>query len=70
LRIGAAFAVEIRRPGARTWTKPLSRWVKRIYDITADARYVAKLANYGALADHWDQETATKLDLVAEPDEG
>jgi hypothetical protein len=69
LRIGAAFAVEIRRPEARTWTKPFSRWVKRIHDITADARYVAKLATYGALADHWDQETANKLDLVGEPDE-
>jgi hypothetical protein len=70
LRIGAVFAVEIRRPAAPTWTKPLSLWVKRIYDITADARYVAKLASYGALADHWDQETATRLELVGEPDEG
>lgn len=68
-RIGLAFAVEVRRRGARTWTKPFSRRVKRIYDITGDARYVAKLANYGALADHWDHETATGLDLVEEPDE-
>ena len=63
LRIGTTFAVEIRSVGTR-WTKPFRRWVKRIYDITADARQVAKLATHGALTEPWTKEEAEGLDLV------
>ena len=68
LRIGTTFAVEIRREGTR-WTKPFRRWIARIYDITTDARLVAKLASYGALTEHWDREKAADLDLVRPEEE-
>lgn len=68
LRIGTTFAVEIRKEGTR-WTKPFGRWIRRIHDITADARVVAKLASYGALTEHWDRRKATDLHLMRPEDE-
>lgn len=68
LRIGTTFAVEVRRQGTH-WRKPFGRWITRIYDVTGDARLVAKLASYGALTEHWEREEAEALDLLM-PEEG
>ncbi|MBA3430835.1 MAG: hypothetical protein H0U16_05075 [Actinobacteria bacterium] len=54
LRIGDVFAAEVKKSGAPAWPPPLSRWLGETYDVTHDARTLAKLAFYGA--------TATKLD--------
>jgi len=49
LRIGNVFAAVLKseKPAAR-WS-PLGKWVGQTYDITRDARKVAKLAFYGAV---------------------
>jgi hypothetical protein len=66
LLIGTTFAMEIKKPRAVRWGKPLDRWVGQIHDITADARDLAKLALYGALTEIWSEKKADRLGLVEE----
>lgn len=64
LRIGTVFAAEIKKARSKRWARPLDRYVGRIFDITFDAREVAKLAHYGALTERWSQKKAEKLRLA------
>jgi hypothetical protein len=62
LRIGDVFAAQIRR-GIRT-TAPVEDWmIKPVYDLTADAREVAKLAYYGAVTERWTEQRAKKYKI-------
>jgi hypothetical protein len=65
LAIGTAFAAELRGDDAVEWTPPLDRWIPGpVYDITADAREVAKLAFYAAVTERWEQKRAESLGLT------
>lgn len=63
LRVGAVFAAKLNGPPERAGVS-LEQWIARIYDITADARYVAKLSHYGALTEKWNYRRAKKLGLA------
>ncbi len=70
LVIGTALAASVRRTDATVWTRPLRRWIPgSVYDITADAREVAKLAHYGAVTDEWTQERAQRYGLTGSSEE-
>jgi hypothetical protein len=60
LRIGTSFAMEVTSSTSREWTDPLERYVGRVFDITADAREVAKLAYYGAMTEQWNHRHAMR----------
>jgi len=65
LFIGTTFAARVHRTQAKVWRKPLRRWIPgRVYDITGDAREVAKLAHYGAVTERWNQDQAAELGLT------
>lgn len=47
------------------WGEPIGDWLEEpVYDITKDARYVAKLAYWGAVAGTWDKEQAEAYRLT------
>jgi hypothetical protein len=64
LRIGTVLAIEVKNPGSSEWKASLDQHVGRVFDITADAREVAKLAYYGAMTEQWDHRHAEQLGLV------
>ncbi len=83
-RIGDVFAVRLdpsqepgpRRARRRRWNRSLDRLFVDVYDISAEARKVAKLAFYASVAEAWTHEQATdhKLlesnDVAADRDDG
>lgn len=64
LRIGTVFAVEVKTPKSSEWKRPLDKHVDRVFDITSDAREVAKLAYYGAMTERWSHKKAKDLGLT------
>jgi hypothetical protein len=68
LRIGDVFAVRLDRPAAGGREGALAGW-REVYDISADAREVAKLAYYGALTEKWEWKHARDLLLTTPPGE-
>jgi hypothetical protein len=65
LGVGTAFAAEVRKDNSVEWTPPMDRWIPGpVYDITADAREVAKLAYHAAVTEPWKQQKAEKLGLT------
>lgn len=70
LRISDVFAAELRSQARRSHIGRVDQWiVKPVYDITIDARDVAKLAYYGAVTDVWTEGRAKKYKLVAPPNQ-
>jgi hypothetical protein len=63
LRIGDVFAAEVKKLGTPAWPPPLKRWLGVVYDITSDARTLAKLAFYGAIATKLDPRQSEAWDL-------
>ena len=71
LRIGDVFAAEVDRlPNEDEMVSPDHWMVGDVYDISADARLVAKLAFYGALTEPWDEDQAERLGIKAESSSG
>jgi hypothetical protein len=68
LRSGDVFAVRIEGPPAGGGRRPLAGW-RDVYDISSDAREVAKLAYYGALTEKWEWKHAQDLLLTEPPEE-
>jgi hypothetical protein len=68
LRAGDVFAVRIEGSLAGGPGRPLEGW-RELYDISADAREVAKLAYYGALTEKWEWKHARDLLLTELHDE-
>jgi len=65
LLIGTTLAASVHRTAATTWTRPFRRWILGpLFDITADAREVAKLAHYAAVTEEWTQERAEAYGLT------
>jgi len=65
LLIGTTLAAQVRLTSATLWRKPLSRWIPgSIYDISANARELAKLAYYASVAELWEQKRAEDLGLT------
>ena len=67
LRVGDAFAVQIVKTPTADSVEPLTTWVRAIYDVTRDARYVAKLMFYGAITDKWSTREAHRYKLTESP---
>ncbi|MDP8929106.1 MAG: hypothetical protein M3O70_11185 [Actinomycetota bacterium] len=71
-RIGDVFAMRLdpsqeagpRRDRRRRWNRSLGRLFIDVYDISAEARKVAKLAFYASVADAWTHEQATDHNLL------
>jgi hypothetical protein len=71
LRVGDVFAAEVDAlPDAEEEVEAVAAWLTGpVFDITSDARLVAKLAYYGALTETWDRDQAAEyfpLDDVVE----
>ncbi len=65
LAIGTTLAAEVQADESAMWVPPLDRWIPGpVYDVSADAREVAKLAFYAAVTERWGQEHAEDLGLT------
>jgi hypothetical protein len=65
LRVGTVLAARITSPDSEAWGEPLADWLgEPVYDITKDARYVAKLSYWGAVAGKWDESQAEAYRLT------
>ena len=68
LRVGDTFAASVRWPeeGA-PWPQQLEEWLEPpVYDLTVEARKVAKLAYYAGVAAVWPHDRAAKHRLTVE----
>jgi hypothetical protein len=63
VRIGDAFAAQVRRPrGRRAAVPPLERWLSPpVYDVSADARDAAKAALFGAVAPTMSEDDVSEI---------
>lgn len=59
IRIGLVFAARLKRAEPDSST-PLHQWLKEPRDITAEARYVAKLTYYGSVLSTLPDKTAVR----------
>ncbi len=65
LRVGTVLAARVKSSDGEEWGEPLSDWLEEpVYDITKDARYVAKLAYWGAVTGKWNKEQADAYRLT------
>jgi Metallo-beta-lactamase superfamily len=68
LRVGDTFAASVRWPeeGA-PWPQRLEEWLEPpVYDVTVEARKVAKLAYYAGVAAVWPHDQATRHHLTVD----
>jgi hypothetical protein len=64
LRVGDAFGARLSVAFPEVWTEPLDQWVDQpVYNMTREARLVAKLAYYGAVAGVWSPKEAGRFQL-------
>lgn len=68
LRVGDVFAVRIEGTALPSSVSP-DRW-RQVFDISADARDLAKLAYYGAVTEKWEWKHAEDLLLTERADQG